>query len=241
MSSNYDISISQEEKNEEFGMAYKQALQKLTELQTHNFEESKKLGKEVDLLLEFAELVPERITLIGFQDLITKMSPNILIHRDKYLETALHRMARTNNVMALNVLLNIGPKDYREMIDEDGCTALYAAAAVDKVDCIKALLKDSRPEYREIINEMGETALLLCAFRGNVYCIQALLKDSRPEYREIRDKVCFSDFLFVCVFLSQCYFVSFFYSKMDLWDLAKSVFFGGGGGIFLVYDQSCMN
>eukprot|EP01029_Cantina_marsupialis_P014215 TRINITY_DN3143_c1_g3_i2.p1 TRINITY_DN3143_c1_g3~~TRINITY_DN3143_c1_g3_i2.p1 ORF type:complete len:365 (+),score=64.54 TRINITY_DN3143_c1_g3_i2:318-1412(+) len=184
-----NISNSRVKENQEFGINYEEALEQLTGLQ--KFEESERLKQEVKVLPQLAEMVPKRLTLNGFRDLISKMTPNIIVYRFDLSRTFLHKMAVVGNVIALRALLDVGPIDYREMVDsERNMTALHIAAKLGNVGCVEVLLKDSCPKYREMVDKNDCTALHtgITAKYVHIDCIKALLRDSRPEYREMRDK-----------------------------------------------------
>eukprot|EP01029_Cantina_marsupialis_P023205 TRINITY_DN574_c1_g1_i1.p1 TRINITY_DN574_c1_g1~~TRINITY_DN574_c1_g1_i1.p1 ORF type:complete len:328 (+),score=67.25 TRINITY_DN574_c1_g1_i1:186-1169(+) len=184
----------QGEDNHDFGIGYKEAFQKLTALQTLGSD--KIIQKEILLLPLFAGLVPEIITLDGFRDLISKMTPNILVlqHRHPYehLDSSLHKMADKCNIGALRALLAVGPEDLREKFDKFGMTALHKAVFSGNDNTFEAIqvlfLKDSRPEYREMVNKEDETALHAVCYNVGVDCLKLLLKGSRPEYLEMRDQ-----------------------------------------------------
>eukprot|EP01029_Cantina_marsupialis_P014212 TRINITY_DN3143_c1_g1_i1.p1 TRINITY_DN3143_c1_g1~~TRINITY_DN3143_c1_g1_i1.p1 ORF type:complete len:254 (+),score=52.15 TRINITY_DN3143_c1_g1_i1:193-954(+) len=180
----------EKEQIQEFGVGYENALEQLSGLQ--ELEDSKKLEKEVELLPGIAELVPESITLNGFRDLIAKMTPNIILHRDKNSYTALSMAAYRANKDCIEALLNDARPGYREITTKYGNTALHIAAnsgyLYGAADCVETLLKDARPGYREIPNKTGESALYNAAAGGYLDCVEALLKESRPKYREMVDK-----------------------------------------------------
>eukprot|EP01029_Cantina_marsupialis_P008224 TRINITY_DN1955_c0_g1_i1.p1 TRINITY_DN1955_c0_g1~~TRINITY_DN1955_c0_g1_i1.p1 ORF type:complete len:348 (-),score=85.47 TRINITY_DN1955_c0_g1_i1:47-1090(-) len=182
----------------EFGIVYEKALQQLTGLQM--LEKSEKLDQELELLPQFAGLVPESITLDGFRDLISKMTPNILLHRNEAFKTCLHEMAESGNVTAVRALLAVGPENYREMIDKHHWNPLFLAVSENHVDCVKALLKDASPEYREIVDGTLWTPLHIAGHYGHADCGKALLKDSRPEYREMLNEDGFTALLVAAQF-----------------------------------------
>eukprot|EP01029_Cantina_marsupialis_P013901 TRINITY_DN3080_c0_g1_i3.p1 TRINITY_DN3080_c0_g1~~TRINITY_DN3080_c0_g1_i3.p1 ORF type:complete len:151 (+),score=31.33 TRINITY_DN3080_c0_g1_i3:186-638(+) len=143
MTSCCNVSVPVETENDQqFGVGYKEALRQLTGLNmTKKF---LRLEQEVELLPQFAGMVPKGIPLKGFGDLISKMTPNILLHQTKIMRTFLHKMTDDGNVIALRALLAVGPEDYREMVDKDGRTALHIAATIwSDLNCVKALLKDT--------------------------------------------------------------------------------------------------
>eukprot|EP01029_Cantina_marsupialis_P027459 TRINITY_DN7687_c1_g1_i1.p1 TRINITY_DN7687_c1_g1~~TRINITY_DN7687_c1_g1_i1.p1 ORF type:complete len:270 (-),score=47.36 TRINITY_DN7687_c1_g1_i1:83-892(-) len=179
-------SNKEKKRNQEFGIGYLDALHKLSKLK--KLKSNGRLNQEKKLLPQFAEQVPDRITVAGFQNLIGKMTNSILLKRLQSKETFLHRMVYDNNVDALRALLAVGPKHYREMNDKEGMTPLFVAAVYGKAECIKALLQDSRPQYREIADKDGNTPLNRAVFVGILDCVEHLLKDSRPEYREMRNE-----------------------------------------------------
>eukprot|EP01029_Cantina_marsupialis_P020644 TRINITY_DN485337_c0_g1_i2.p1 TRINITY_DN485337_c0_g1~~TRINITY_DN485337_c0_g1_i2.p1 ORF type:complete len:147 (+),score=26.34 TRINITY_DN485337_c0_g1_i2:234-674(+) len=132
---------------------HKEALNQLMELQP--LKKCERLKKEVALLPQFAENVPERITFDEFRDLISKMTPGILLYRHKRSETFLHRMVRIRAPNALRAFLVVGPADFREMVDERMLTPLYVAAREGHLECLEILLKDSSPAYREMTNRVS--------------------------------------------------------------------------------------
>eukprot|EP01029_Cantina_marsupialis_P009169 TRINITY_DN2142_c0_g2_i5.p1 TRINITY_DN2142_c0_g2~~TRINITY_DN2142_c0_g2_i5.p1 ORF type:complete len:357 (-),score=72.27 TRINITY_DN2142_c0_g2_i5:1414-2484(-) len=172
------------EQNQEFGIDYGESLQQLTGLQT--LEKSERFKKELKLVLQFAELLPERITLNGFRDLISKMTPDILVHQFFYDETFLHKLAQNQSMVASHPLLTV--EYYHGLGNEYGDTFLHKMVKKNNMIALRALLTIGHDNYREIVDESGYTALHEAAERGLCEMISLLLEDSRPEFREIVNK-----------------------------------------------------
>eukprot|EP01029_Cantina_marsupialis_P027599 TRINITY_DN773076_c0_g1_i1.p1 TRINITY_DN773076_c0_g1~~TRINITY_DN773076_c0_g1_i1.p1 ORF type:complete len:278 (-),score=35.25 TRINITY_DN773076_c0_g1_i1:253-1086(-) len=150
--------------------------------------ESSKLKGEIKLLLKIAKHVPDSVSLAAFRDMISKMTPDVLLHQDRR-GNFLHKCAYDGDSIGLRAFLAVGPKDFRETKRRiSGWTPLFDAVKQGNVECTRALLEDSRPQYREMKNQFGYTALHIAALCGHPSCVKLLLDDASPGLSSIKNK-----------------------------------------------------
>lgn len=126
-------------------------------------------------------------------ELLQKINPDRINHKNANGETAIFFAAVKNNVTAIRNLIKYGAK-VQNITNKYGLNPLHAAATTDAIDAIKELVRQGI-SLTECTTELGNTAAHVAAGYGSMKIIR-YLQTEKPELFEMYNKE--GDSVFAC-------------------------------------------